>query len=315
MLEQLKRLGDFSNPPVENTIGFPRPFGYRNHVQFHLDGLGRPGFQKALSHEVIPIENCLILESPLNELLKTLSFDTDAGLKRVAIRDDGLGIPLLFMSGEQINPPEFEVDFPLNVVYRGPAGDMVLSGEGFNTFEILGKEFQVSAGSFFQTNRDIAAEMVKLILEKTHLEKKFTVLDCYCGVGFFSAFMAEKTSRLIGIESSEDACTDFVVNLDQYDQVELYQGNVEVVLPELDIHPDIAVIDPPRAGMAPAAIKALIKSCPAQIVYISCDPSTQARDLKTLKNAGYNLASITPLDMFPQTYHIETISFLDLKAE
>jgi 23S rRNA (uracil1939-C5)-methyltransferase len=98
--------------------------------------------------------------------------------------------------------------------------------------------------------------------------------------------------------------------LDAYENIELYQGNVEIILPELEIHPDLAVVDPPRAGIAPAGMKALIKSRPDQVIYVSCDPSTLARDLKIMVQAGYSIESITPVDMFPQTYHIETISAL-----
>jgi 23S rRNA (uracil1939-C5)-methyltransferase len=312
--EQLERLGGICNAPIKKAIPSKKILDYRNHIQLHLDPTGKPGFQKAQSHDVIAIDKCLIVEEPLNALLQTILFEPESGLKRLAIRDDGLGTPLLYITGEMNNPPEFEVDFPLNVVYRGPVGEMVLSGDGFNVFEILGKHFQVSASSFFQTNREIAADMVKCLLDSIHLNKNSEVLDCYCGVGFFSTFLAEKSGRLIGIESSESACNDFAVNLDEFDHVELYQGNVEIILPELDIHPDLAVIDPPRAGIAPAAMKALIKVHPTQIAYISCDPSTLARDLKNLLNAGFQLVSVTPFDMFPQTYHIETIAILEAKG-
>lgn len=308
--EQLERLGGLGNSYIQATVASPRNLNYRNHVQFHLDSTGKPGFQKALSHDVIPVEKCLLLEEPLNELLRSLSFESDTGLSRIALRDDGQGTPVLFMTGDSKNPPEFAVDFPLNVVYRGPVGDMVLSGENFNLFDINGKRFQVSAGSFFQTNRDIASCMIDLLMENLKFEKTDTVLDCYCGVGFFSAFIADKVQKIIGIESYEDACNDFAINLDEYDHIDLYQGYVEHVLPELDLHPDIVIIDPPRAGIAPAAIKALIKSNPKKIAYISCDPSTLARDLKILVSSNYVIQKIIPVDMFPQTYHIETMTFL-----
>jgi 23S rRNA (uracil1939-C5)-methyltransferase len=308
--EQIFRLGGLQQIKVRETVSSEQQFSYRNHVQFHLDPNGRIGFQKSLSHEVIHIEKCLLLEEPLNNLLGSLSFDSEAGLERVALRDDSIGTPLLLLTGKSLNPPEFEVDFPLNVVYRSPAGEMLLSGETFNTFEISGKSFQVSAGSFFQTNRTIAAQMVRHLLNEINFAEKPFILDLFCGVGFFSAYMAGNVARLVGIESSEDACSDFAVNLDPFDNVELYQGTVEQVLPSLEIQPDIAIIDPPRAGMAPAAMKALLKCRPGQIAYISCDPSTFARDLKQMAAAGYQIDSVTPFDMFPQTYHIEAIAIL-----
>lgn len=310
LMEQLERFGGLRNQIIQETIPSPRQFSYRNHVQFHLTPEGKPGFQRALSHDVINIEKCLIVEDTINELLRTLAFEADTGIDRVAIRDDGTGIPVVFLTGTTNNPPEFEIDFPLNVIYRSPAGDMVLSGEGINQFSVWNKEFQVSAGSFFQTNTEVAEKMAKIICDKAEINSQTKFLDCYCGVGFFSRFLADRVGQIIGIESSEDACNDFAVNLDAYDNIELYQGNVENVLPELDIHPDLVVIDPPRAGIAQPAMKALMKTNPEQIIYVSCDPSTLARDLKVMSDTGYSIESITPVDMFPQTYHIESITNL-----
>jgi 23S rRNA (uracil1939-C5)-methyltransferase len=313
LIEQLERIGGFTGVQVNNSVASARQFAYRNHVQFHLDPNGKPGFQRTLSHDVVAVEKCLIAEDTVNALLKTLNFDPESGIERVAIRDDGQGIPLVFLTGSTNNPPEFEVDFPLNVVFRSPAGDIPLSGETFNQFTIWGKEFQVSAGSFFQTNVDVAEKMAQIVCELAGTAKRSTIVDCYCGVGFFSRFLMERAGRLVGIESSEDACNDFAVNLDEFDNVELYQGNVEAVLPELDILLDLVVVDPPRAGIAPAGLKALLKSKPDQIIYVSCDPSTLARDLKSIVGAGYSIESITPIDMFPQTYHIESITNLRRK--
>lgn len=308
--EQLDRVGGLENVQINETIPSSKEYNYRNHVQFHLDPTGRPGFQRALSHDVVAVDKCLIVEDQINDLLKTLNFDPETGVERVAIRDDGQGTPLVFLTGSMNNPPEFEVDFPLNVLYRSPAGDIPLSGEGFNQFTIGEKEFLVSAGSFFQTNSDVAEKMARIVSDAAGPGKIPTVLDCYSGVGFFSRFLADRTERLIGIESSEDACNDFAVNMDEYDNVELYQGNVEVILPQLDIHPDLAIIDPPRAGIATAGMKALMRSKPGQIIYVSCDPSTLARDLKIMDASGYAIESVTPVDMFPQTYHIESITIL-----
>lgn len=312
VVEQLERIGEMPHPTVANAAASDHPFNYRNHVQLHLNEEGKPGFQRARSHDVIPVDHCLLLEEPLNLLLRSLTFEKSTGIQRIAMRDDGIGLPLLFMSGETANPPEFEVDFPLNVVYRGPAGDIILSGAGHNTFEILGNTFKVSAGSFFQTNRSIAEKIVKLILQEISLHEPETILDCYCGVGFFSKFFVKNTEKLVGIESSEDACNDFAENLDEFNHVELYQGNVEDVLPSMNIHPDLAIVDPPRAGMASGAMQALIKAHPREIIYISCDPSTLARDIKLLRKSGYRVNSINPFDMFPQTYHVETVAIMSV---
>jgi 23S rRNA (uracil1939-C5)-methyltransferase len=141
-----------------------------------------------------------------------------------------------------------------------------------------------------------------------------TVLDVYCGVGLFSAFLAPRSGRLIGVESSAPACEDFAANLDEFDHVELYQGAAEKILPALAgrvPNPACVLVDPPRAGVDRRVLEALVQLGPASIIYVSCDPSTLARDAARLVNQGYVLKKVTPFDLFPQTYHIECISLFE----
>jgi 23S rRNA (uracil1939-C5)-methyltransferase len=140
------------------------------------------------------------------------------------------------------------------------------------------------------------------------------VLDVYCGVGLFSAFLAPRAGRVIGIESSPSACEDFSANLDEFENVELYEGVAEEILPALVgqiTNPPCVIVDPPRAGVHPRALDAILSLGPGCIAYISCDPSTLARDVRRLMDGGYRLTDVTPFDMFPQTYHIESISLFE----
>jgi 23S rRNA (uracil1939-C5)-methyltransferase len=159
----------------------------------------------------------------------------------------------------------------------------------------------------------MAAGLVAHLLEKLPnyqpLKSDATLLDVYCGVGLFSAFLAPLVSRLVGIESSPAAASDFVANLDEFDHVELYEATAEEVLPNLDIAPDIVLLDPPRSGISRRAMDGLLELASPLLVYISCDPATLARDARRLTARGYRLEQITPFDLFPQTYHIESISF------
>jgi 23S rRNA (uracil1939-C5)-methyltransferase len=150
--------------------------------------------------------------------------------------------------------------------------------------------------------------MVQHLLENLPLTPESTVLDIYCGVGLFSAFIAPEVGRLIGIEEHPLAVEDFAMNLDAFDNVEVYEAPAEAVMPQLDIRPDVIIVDPPRAGLALPVLDAIIEMKPGALAYVSCDPSTFARDAKRLRSAGFTLRQITPFDMFPQTYHIETIS-------
>jgi len=175
--------------------------------------------------------------------------------------------------------------------------------------EVLGHNFRVSAGSFFQVNIPVAEAMVSHLLEQLLVHSTDTVLDVYAGVGLFSAFLAPTVERLIAIESDENACEDFTINLNEFDNVELYQATAEEVLPDLDIRPHVILVDPPRAGIGRQAMDGILAMSPEILAYASCDPATLARDARRLIEAGYLLKQITPFDLFPQTYHIESLSF------
>jgi 23S rRNA (uracil1939-C5)-methyltransferase len=173
--------------------------------------------------------------------------------------------------------------------------------------QVKGRNFRVSAGSFFQVNTPMAEMMVTLI-EENIPEGTGVALELYSGVGLFSAFIAEQVEKLIAIESSESAGEDFVDNLDEYDNVELYQGSVEEILPLLDVQPEIVLADPPRTGLSKNVLGRILSMAPDLILYISCDPATLARDSKILAEGGYSPKKFVPLDFFCQTYHIETLS-------
>jgi 23S rRNA (uracil1939-C5)-methyltransferase len=196
----------------------------------------------------------------------------------------------------------------VSVVHLSPDGIVLLAGNDFTTLEVLGRAFRVSAGAFFQVNTAQAAAMAEHLLEILPTTPQTSLLDVYCGVGLFSAFFAGRIGQVSGIELSEPACRDFAINLDEFENVALYQGAAEDVLPGLDFPVDVAIVDPPRAGLARPVLDALLQLAPPQLAYISCDPSTLARDAKRLLAGGYQLTQATPFDLFPQTYHIESIS-------
>jgi 23S rRNA (uracil1939-C5)-methyltransferase len=177
---------------------------------------------------------------------------------------------------------------------------------------VLERPFRISAGAFFQVNTPMAEKMVKHLLENLELDPQDTLVDAYCGVGLFSAFLAPKVKRLIGIEAHPEACEEFVINLDEFENVELYESSVEDALSAPGMAADILVADPPRAGLGRPALEGIQTLKPRVIAYVSCDPATLGRDARFLTEMGYQLRQITPFDLFPQTYHIESISFWDL---
>jgi 23S rRNA (uracil1939-C5)-methyltransferase len=311
VVDQLKRIGKFENPPVNTIIGSPVEWNYRNTVQFHLSPMGKLGYQRAGANGVVEIRECHLPLPPINTLWPRLELESEAGIQRVSIRCGSDEELLAGLESDRPQPPEFEVDFPISVVFLGPEDTLLLSGEDYSLMQVLSRTFRVSAASFFQVNLPQAEAMVNHVLEHIQLPKNATVVDAYCGAGLFSAFLAPKVKELIGIELSESACNDFAANLDEFENVSLYVGAVEEVLPALKLKPDVVLLDPPRAGLEGAALAGLVESAPQQIIYVSCDPSTLARDLRKLTDAGYTLKSVTPFDLFPQTYHVETISLLE----
>jgi 23S rRNA (uracil1939-C5)-methyltransferase len=185
---------------------------------------------------------------------------------------------------------------------------LVLAGSESLRIDILERPFQVSAASFFQVNTPQAAALVEHVLGLVGKAQLNTVLDVYCGVGLFSAFLAPLSRRLVGIEVSPSACEDFAVNLDEFEHVELYEAEAEAVLGSQTFKPDLILVDPPRAGLGRAALDGVVAQNAARLIYISCDPATLGRDARRLSAAGYRLVGVTPFDLFPQTYHIESVS-------
>jgi 23S rRNA (uracil1939-C5)-methyltransferase len=206
--------------------------------------------------------------------------------------------------------PEMEViiDLPASIVWLAPGGLLVLAGERSLDFIILDQTFVVSAGSFFQVHTALAEELVKLVIHELHVQPGETIFDLYAGVGLFSAFLAHEGARIVAVEESSRACADFEKNLEAFDDIELYEAPVETALTAIRSRPDAVIIDPPRAGLSREALQHLIDLTPSRLVYVSCDPATLARDGSRLSDAGYQLERCTPIDLFPQTFHIETVS-------
>ena len=327
--DQFRRIGHIDDPPVQPTVPSPAAWNYRNQVQFHLTPEGklayiaadiplRPGSGEGRHSDLplrglMPITECHLPEPALNALWPQLEFEPGMDIDRVSMREGVDEELMVVLESSASELPELEMEAGISVVHTFEEHVAVLAGNDHITMQVLGREFRVSAPSFFQVNTAMAEQMVKHVLGglsslnlPTH---QSTVLDVYCGVGLFSAFLAPRCGRLIGIESSASACEDYAANLDELDNVELYEDAAENVLPTLDVHPDPFLVDPPRAGLMPAAVEAILRIQPAAVIYVSCDPSTLARDAARLLKGGYTLASVTPFDLFPQTYHIESISW------
>ena len=284
-------------------------------MQFHLTELGRLGYFRSADKisslgKILPITECHLPELPINNLWPQLEFEPDLNIERVSIRagNDDL---MLILESDSSEPPELEIEAGISVTHVFEENAVVIAGNDHVVLRVLNRDFRVSAASFFQVNTIMAEKMVSHLIANLPITEASTLLDIYCGVGLFSAFFAPKCKTIIGIEASLSACEDFAFNLDEFDNVELYEGLAEDVIPHIPVKADVILVDPPRAGLDKRVIDGIIKINPQIIAYVSCDPSTLARDARRLIESGYKLRQVTPFDLFPQTYHIESVSIFE----
>ena len=352
--EQLARIGGIHEPLVYPAIGADDPWHYRNHVQFHLTREGRLGFMAAKSNNVVPIEECHIMAPPVEALWRELELDLPDLVEVALRAGIHTGERLAALRLESDEAPEAEIDLAVHcVVQLSDGSELVLAGDDHFHETLAGQSFQISAESFFQVNTPQAEKLVALVVQcagsglapglaaspipdvgagtrsgdlagvAPALAASFgpamdrsdaVILDAYCGVGTFALALAPLAKRIIGIEGAPSAVRDARVNAQAFSNIEIVEGAVEAVLPGISEALDIAVLDPPREGCGTAVLDALSGKRVPRIVYVSCDPSTLARDVKRLCAAGYELVSAQPIDLFPQTFHIETVALLCLRA-
>jgi len=306
--DQLERIGGIKDPQIEEMIPSPLEYNYRNQIEFHLSKEKKPGFIRANKEGIIEVSECHLPQESLNNIWPQLEIDPKTGVSTIALR---LGVEddiLLKLESANFFDAELDVEsLPVSIVHVSPGNSQILAGSAYTLMQVKGRDFHVSVGSFFQVNTPMADKMVTLI-EDNIPEGTGVVLELFSGVGLFSAFIAEKVEKLIAIELSESAGEDFVANLDEYNNVELYQGSAEEILSILDVQPEIILADPPRTGLSKDVLRRILSLAPDLILYISCDPATLARDSKLLSEGGYTAEKFVPFDFFCQTYHIETLS-------
>jgi 23S rRNA (uracil1939-C5)-methyltransferase len=311
--DQLARIGKITDPIVHPTLPDRSGWAYRNHAQFHPVPDGGLGFQAAGSNQTVAVDECLVLHPLLSDLYAALDLDLE-GLLRLSLRAGvATGDRMLIFEMEDDLPPSLEIDLPVScVLLLSDSTHVNLIGHNHIVETVAGHTYRISAPSFFQINTPQAAHLVRLVTEYLGLEGGETVLDAYCGVGLFTTHLAERAGLVVSIEQSPAAVADLLQNTAEGDNadgnVDVFEGPVEAVLADLNTPLDAAVVDPPRSGVDRFALDALVERRPARLVYVSCDPATLARDAQRLVHAGYELVEVQPVDMFPQTYHVESVA-------
>jgi len=195
--------------------------------------------------------------------------------------------------------------------------EKVVYGSGFIYDQIGRYKFRISANSFFQTNNLQAEKLYQTALDFAELTGNEIVYDLYSGAGTIAIFVSGQSKKVFAFESVESAIEDAKVNAElndvsnvQFFTADLYKSFFPIVEPNKISKPDVIIIDPPRSGMHENAVSDVVKLSPQKIVYVSCNPATQVRDVKLMVEAGYKLIKIRPVDMFPHTFHIENVALL-----
>lgn len=289
--DAFRKISKIANPPVADVIASPENYHYRGKAQYHAEENLREwkiGFLDVSGGRLVDIEHCEIMEETINRQMRILRES-----KKPLYRKSELAV---------------WSDCPV-----GASGD-----EKTIIRMVQGKSFLVPCDGFFQANLSLTDAMVDAVCRLAALDEISTVVDAYCGSGLFSVFLSS-LARVTGIEISEQAVRYARINAGNHgtQNVDFIQGDVESVLCKNFLPPgekiDLFVLDPPRIGCSQIVLKSMVDLHPRKIIYISCNPATQARDVKYLNECGYHLQSLQPLDMFPQTQHIEVIGYLELR--
>ena len=337
--DSLARIGRIEGVEVGPTVSGTSPYGYRNRLELRIgkraDGSPLIGMTAAGTDEIVPIDACLLLPERARRTPRAIGgalrylggragLDIDRVAIRVAARTRDLEIDLWGPPGAfprhavaKTLADAVKATCVTRVLVKGDPKERadlkveVLSGRGF-WHERLGEyDYKVSAPSFFQVNTVLAETLVKMVLDGLAADGSDRVLDLYAGAGTFTLPLAEVAGEVVAIEGAGSAVRDLRANIESAGVwADVMPGDAARALADAG-HFDLAVVDPPRSGMTEAVMKGLIATGARRIVYVSCDAATLGRDARALTTAGYRLTSATPIDLFPQTWHVETVAVFD----
>jgi 23S rRNA (uracil1939-C5)-methyltransferase len=302
--DQLRRIGKIA-PPGEIGVVAGEPWGYRNRVQLHIAG-GELGYLQTQSRKLCPIEKCPISSPAINAAIATL---------REMLRDSRwprfVRTVELFTNETEMQLNVLETDHPVAKRFFDWCAERIPGlVSGALDYRAAGHQWRVSYGSFFQVNRFLIDKLVETAIEGAEGQ---TALDLYAGVGLFSLALAERFASATAVESGARAAGDLRFNAERAGlALRVEQTDAEIWMEQLESAPDFVLLDPPRAGIGKRMVARLAQLRPPRLAVVSCDPATLARDLAGLTGAGYRIEKLTLVDLFPQTYHLETVTHLTL---
>lgn len=288
---QLKHIGKIEGPNVLPSIPAVSNFKYRNRADFSVNRDGAVGFKKRQTHRLIPVEYCHILYDRINDILFQIQGKCKQKTHAITVR---YGIK----TDEYLIQPQLDI----------PG---ISSGQRYYSEKLFDYVFQISSPSFFQSNTLQAEKLIEVIENYIKPEGTEILIDAYAGVGTFARILSEKVKTIIAIEESRSAAKDASVNLGKEINVEYYNEKTENILNKVSEKIDFVILDPPRVGCTESALQSLLNSNFERIIYVCCEPSTFARDAGFLCKNGFKLIEVQPVDMFPQTFHIECVALLE----
>ncbi len=285
----------FNKVKIKNIIRSENQFHYRNHGRFTIRRNGQIGFTNKVTKKFVGIDKCLIMNNKVNNHIQKLESEVGETTQmsiRVGVNTDS------FLIQPKLNNSKIKTN----------------TGQKYYYEEIKNQKFQISSPSFFQVNSDQISKMTEIILSLIDGIDKNLLVDAYAGVGTFGIMLNKKFKKIVGIEQSYSAVIDAKSNIKYLDNYEMIIGNSEEIISAIKPKIDLLILDPSRKGCDEKLIQNLILEPVKNIIYISCDPKTLARDLSMLtQNCIYEIRSINPIDLFPNTHHVESISLLTLK--
>ncbi|AQT74841.1 class I SAM-dependent RNA methyltransferase [Streptomyces sp. fd1-xmd] len=325
--EQLKRLAGLTAEEAgwDGTVmpaeGDKLPAGqvpqWRTRVQYAVDADGTVGLRKHRSHEIEPIDHCMIAAPGVSELgIEKQDWPQMATVEAIAASGSGdRQVVLTPRPGGRL--PLVELDKPVSVlrVEEKDGGVHRVHGRPFVRERADGRTYRVGMGGFWQVHPQAADTLIKAVMQGLMPRKGEMALDLYCGVGIFAGALAERlgeTGAVLGIESTKRAVEDARHNLADFPRVRIEQGKVETVLPKTGITEcDLVVLDPPRAGAGKQTVRHVAGLSARRIAYVACDPAALARDLGYFKEHGYKPRTLRVFDLFPMTHHVECVAILE----
>jgi 23S rRNA (uracil1939-C5)-methyltransferase len=302
VIGQLEHLGNERHPPVRPTVAPGPPFGYRNRMDFGTVA-GDLALLARRSRRKVPVSGCDVIHANLAEVLPRLGrLD---GVRELTLRTaTTTGAVLAIVSGDV---PDHAVEWGCAVARETSRGLEPIIGEPELFETVAGVRFRITGRAFFQNNTAGAEELIRLVAAAAAVGPEDTLLDAFAGGGLFAATVGRDAARVLAVERDAVAAADLRHNLAGIGAPRLLRGDVSA-LPGTGERWDVAVADPPRRGLGEQGVIALTGGAPHTIAYVSCDPASLARDTRLLHDAGYDLEWVTPVDMFPQTFHVECVA-------